>query len=102
MISNSVVKYLFIWLVMIELQSNYSDAYNQFKALEHKNWPKSAQDVCGTTSTNRIVGGVDAKLGQFPWIAQIGVTCKNFKQIKQLPLFFFSFENSLFSYLIYK
>ncbi|XP_031619837.1 CLIP domain-containing serine protease 2-like [Contarinia nasturtii] len=37
----------------------------------HKNWPKQMERGCGETYADRIVGGKYAKLGQYPWMAQL-------------------------------
>lgn len=31
--------------------------------------------ICGESSSDRIIGGQDAALGQFPWIVQIQFDC---------------------------
>lgn len=38
---------------------------------KHKNWPNHVEDLCGESSTDRIIGGENAALGQFPWMARI-------------------------------
>lgn len=38
---------------------------------DHVNWPKDVDDVCGESYADRIVGGEIAKLGQYPWMAQL-------------------------------
>lgn len=40
--------------------------------LEHPNWPSDTQDECGISYADRIVGGINASLGQYPWLARIG------------------------------
>lgn len=37
----------------------------------HVNWPKDMEEVCGESNSDRIIGGEEAKLGQFPWMAQL-------------------------------
>lgn len=36
------------------------------------NWSE-INEICGFSDVNRIVGGTKAKLGQFPWIAHLGI-----------------------------
>lgn len=31
------------------------------------------REICGQSNEDRIIGGSEAKLGQFPWIAHIGI-----------------------------
>lgn len=40
----------------------------------HPNWPKHIDEKCGESYSDRIIGGQDADLGQFPWMAQIFCT----------------------------
>lgn len=37
----------------------------------HENWPTDMDAICGESSEDRIIGGKTAKLGQFPWMAQL-------------------------------
>lgn len=39
------------------------------------NWT-AVHEVCGISSSDRIIGGTAARLGQFPWIAHIGILRK--------------------------
>lgn len=36
------------------------------------NWSE-INEICGISYADRIVGGTKAELGQFPWIAHIGI-----------------------------
>lgn len=36
------------------------------------NW-KEINEICGISYANRIVGGTKAELGQFPWMAHLGI-----------------------------
>lgn len=42
----------------------------------HPNWPQTS-DVCGHSYSDRIIGGQNAALGQYPWIAHLGFISKN-------------------------
>ena len=46
----------------------------RFEPLEHANWPHDVGDDCGVSYSDRIIGGTNAALGQYPWIARIGST----------------------------
>jgi hypothetical protein len=35
-------------------------------------WEK-IREICGQSNEDRIIGGSAAKIGQFPWIAHIGI-----------------------------
>ena len=39
------------------------------------NWT-AVHEVCGISSSDRIIGGTAARIGQFPWIAHIGILRK--------------------------
>jgi secreted trypsin-like serine protease len=34
-------------------------------------------EICGVSYSDRIIGGTTARLGQYPWIAQIGMRSNN-------------------------
>lgn len=39
----------------------------------HTNWPKDMEQLCGVSyDADRIIGGSDASIGQYPWQARIG------------------------------
>ncbi|KAG8307795.1 hypothetical protein J6590_013492 [Homalodisca vitripennis] len=43
----------------------------------HPNWKLLDRgDDCGYNVADRIIGGDEASLGQYPWIARLGYTCK--------------------------
>ena len=42
--------------------------------MQHQNWKLFDKEICGTTNSDRIIGGKNASLGAYPWIAQIGYT----------------------------
>lgn len=31
------------------------------------------REICGVSNSDRIIGGTATKIGQFPWIAHIGI-----------------------------
>lgn len=36
------------------------------------NWAK-LNEICGMSVTDRIIGGTNAAIGQYPWIAHLGI-----------------------------
>jgi hypothetical protein len=42
----------------------------------HPNWDLFEHEKCGLSQADRIIGGRDAELGAYPWIARIGYTRK--------------------------
>lgn len=44
----------------------------------HPAWQYLLHDevLCGESFADRIIGGEDAPLGQYPWIARLGYECK--------------------------
>lgn len=65
-----------IWIVNI-IKSTYclclATAFQQkLDILKHPNWPAGIQDQCGLSFSDRIIGGVNASLGQYPWLVRIG------------------------------
>ena len=39
---------------------------------KHRAWKYLDDEVCGMSNTDKIIGGIDATLGQYPWIALLG------------------------------
>lgn len=45
-------------------------------AIANSSTHRELKDECGVTYTDRIIGGKNASLGQYPWLARIGYKCK--------------------------
>lgn len=50
--------------------------YGAVWADNRTNWSE-INEMCGISLENRIVGGTKAELGQFPWIAHLGIMRKS-------------------------
>ncbi|XP_015171014.1 PREDICTED: uncharacterized protein LOC107063621 [Polistes dominula] len=52
----------------------------------HLNWSLLDHDKCGNSNADRIIGGKNASMGAYPWIARIGysISKSNLVNIKQL------------------
>lgn len=42
-------------------------------ARSHPNWPHQMDGICGEAFSDRIIGGKNASLGQFPWLTRLFV-----------------------------
>lgn len=62
---------LLIWFI-VDISTNYGSVSSEVDVVKHPNWPKDVQDDCGVSYADRIIGGKNASLGQFPWLARIG------------------------------
>lgn len=52
--------------------------------MNHPNWNLLPRDTCGqSVPLDRIIGGKEASLGQYPWIARIGYSAR----CKPIPVF---------------
>lgn len=49
--------------------------------IHHSNWLLLDHDKCGNSNTDRIIGGKNANMGAYPWIARIG-----YRIIKSKPI----------------
>lgn len=70
---------MFLFLIISVIISNLSSVNCESKMLnvrEHRNWPKSLEGECGISYADRIIGGINASLGQYPWLARIGYKSK--------------------------
>lgn len=43
---------------------------------DHQNWPHDMDNECGISYTDRIIGGTNASLGQYPWLARLAYMSK--------------------------
>ncbi|KAK6634829.1 hypothetical protein RUM44_000076 [Polyplax serrata] len=43
-----------------------------FEPDHHKNWKLLDNNICGQVSSSRIIGGKEASMNAFPWVASIG------------------------------
>ncbi|KAG6464633.1 hypothetical protein O3G_MSEX014638 [Manduca sexta] len=65
----------FFWgIFLLTLLLNYYDTDAENDLLNHPAWKILASFDCGDSAADRIIGGVNAALGQFPWIARLGYT----------------------------
>jgi len=46
--------------------------YHIADVTRHRNWNLLDQDKCGNSNSDRIIGGTNATLGAYPWIAKLG------------------------------
>lgn len=65
----------FSWRVSVVLM-NYGAVWADTKT----NWSE-INEICGTSYADRIVGGTRAELGQFPWIAHVGIMRKLLRRL---------------------
>lgn len=50
-------------------------------AVRHPNWHLIDNDVCGyNVVSQRIIGGKNASIGQYPWLARLGYLVNDQKQ----------------------
>lgn len=50
-------------------------AITKSSVVDHQNWNLFDHEKCGESqTTDRIIGGTAAALGQFPWMARLGYT----------------------------
>lgn len=63
----------FFSIIVLLLRSTQFDCKsNLLNVRAHKNWPKDLENDCGISYADRIIGGTNASLGQYPWLARIG------------------------------
>lgn len=71
-LNNMLRVFCFLKTILVFLICNTALVNSIQNVLEHPNWPSDTQDECGISFTDRIVGGINASLGQYPWLARIG------------------------------
>ncbi|KAK2583734.1 hypothetical protein KPH14_009652 [Odynerus spinipes] len=70
---------LLTWLRLIFL-GNYlmrPIVSSNVNVIHHSKWPLLDHDKCGNSNTDRIIGGTNASLGAYPWLARIGYTFRS-------------------------
>lgn len=68
-----------MWVVIVTfvvLSSASCDQFLDQSLQSHLLWPKELDQICGESYTDRIIGGKDAELGQYPWIARLLISSK--------------------------
>ncbi|XP_033226883.1 CLIP domain-containing serine protease 2-like [Belonocnema kinseyi] len=71
---------IFVWTFIFEVELSTESVLADVMA--HPNWKLLDRETCGTSNSDRIIGGKNASLGAYPWIAQIGyITDSNPKLI---------------------
>ncbi|KAG5334970.1 EAST protease, partial [Acromyrmex charruanus] len=62
-------------LCMLILSCN--TAFSTINVKKHPSWSLLEQNNCGNSNSDRIIGGKNASLGAYPWIARIGYSMPN-------------------------
>lgn len=65
-----LIKLLIVFIQVLHALSNGNNLLSN-----HPNWPKT-QETCGISYSDRIIGGKKSALGQYPWIAHLGIMSK--------------------------
>ncbi|XP_018342834.1 PREDICTED: serine protease easter-like [Trachymyrmex septentrionalis] len=52
-------------------------AFSTINVRQHPSWSLLEQNNCGNSNSDRIIGGKNASLGAYPWIARIGYSMPN-------------------------
>ncbi|XP_063367564.1 CLIP domain-containing serine protease HP8-like [Cydia amplana] len=74
-----MIKCTVVLVVVIEFV--YPVAGNNDNIRAHPAWKLLQQFECGDSAADRIIGGFNAGLGQFPWIARLGYTSEDDPEI---------------------
>ncbi|ENN70806.1 hypothetical protein HUJ04_004940 [Dendroctonus ponderosae] len=84
---NSVVFFAFVFLTVQICRGTRTNRHSD----DHPNWQVLPTEECGYGAmSDRIIGGKEATLGQFPWIARLGYQIK-----KNKPKIFYLCAGSL-------
>lgn len=64
---------MYCLIIIFCLAISNANSYYDFNNITlHPNWPRNDDAICGKPSSFRIIGGEDAVLGEFPYIARLG------------------------------
>ncbi|XP_012285292.1 serine protease easter-like isoform X2 [Orussus abietinus] len=61
---------ILLWAVCVS-------ARTQRNIMDHPNWHLVNDDICGLSMSQRIIGGMNARLGQYPWVVRLGYAFVN-------------------------
>ncbi|KYM93572.1 Serine protease easter [Cyphomyrmex costatus] len=70
---SSKMQYLLLCMFIL----THNSAFSKVNVNNHPNWSLLRQNNCGNSNTDRIIGGKNASLGAYPWLARIGYSIPN-------------------------
>ncbi|XP_071648979.1 CLIP domain-containing serine protease B4-like [Temnothorax longispinosus] len=62
---------------MLVFSCNFSIVFSMIDVTKHPSWSLLEHNNCGNSNSDRIIGGKNASLGAYPWIARIGYSMPN-------------------------
>ncbi|XP_077260708.1 CLIP domain-containing serine protease B4-like [Temnothorax americanus] len=62
---------------MLVFSCNISIVFSMIDVTKHPSWSLLEHNNCGNSNNDRIIGGKNASLGAYPWIARIGYNMPN-------------------------
>ncbi|KAI4485247.1 hypothetical protein M0804_006752 [Polistes exclamans] len=77
---------MLLFILLLYSLHVHSIGSSDVDVMNHLNWSLLDYDKCGNPNTDRIIGGKNASMGTYPWIARIGysISKSNPVNIKQL------------------